>query len=182
MEVMAQHNTDTIAQLKDLYKQYREAPDIESKAQFFSSHCRQICATYPKYAAKDRDTIVCYLQESAKAESGIPVIDDAVKNMNENTKAFCTIKALHEDEVEFGTDEQARCAGFEDSNDLRRKAEDEGWKGLRVDLWTDSKDALLVKVKYWWRLEGEQWLQILHHIIYLGPLDDTEGKEGEIQQ
>lgn len=46
---------------------------------------------------------------------------------------------------------------------------------MRVDLWDSDPKALLVKVQYWWRVEGGEWLQILHDILYIGPRDGTEG-------
>ena len=49
-------------------------------------------------------------------------------------------------------------------------------------LWFDDgfEKDILVKVRYWWRKEGGEWLQILHDIMYMGPRDGTEGSDGEL--
>jgi len=173
-------------QLMKLYADYRRAPSIEEKTAFLSSQCMQICRSYPLYGARDRDTIVRYLQESAIAQSGIEVIDQAVRSSSEATKGYYTIRPLRADELEFGNDEEAKWA-FASANEVYQKAKFEDWVGLRVDLWTETgmdlgtvHDGLMVKVKYWWRKEGEKWLQVMHHIIYLGVRDGTEGSEGEV--
>jgi hypothetical protein len=91
----------------------------------------------------------------------------------------------------FGTLES--CAAISKTpKALAKQAEDEGWVGMRVDLWDDSDEALLVKVQYWWRREdvrdgegvegdrqGKGWRQCLHDIIYLGAKDGSEGRNGE---
>jgi len=173
-------------QLMKLYAEYRRAPSIEEKAAFFSPQCMQICRPYPFYGARDRDTIIRYLQESAIAQSGIEVIDQAVRSSSGATKGYYTIRPLRADEREFGNDEEAKLA-LASANEVYEKAKSEDWVGLRVDLWMDNGtesgtvlDGLMVKVRYWWRKEGEEWLQIMHHIIYLGARDGTEGSEGEV--
>lgn len=175
---------ESVADLKELYAAYRHAPDIEAKSRFFSPECMQICQPYPSYAARNRDTIVRFLQESAKAESGIAAIDDAIKRMDANTKHYYTIRPLRDGEFEFGTAEQVQQIGFSDPQELEAKARSEDWSGLRVDLWTDdgASKGLLVKVRYWWRREDGDATQILHHILYLGPRDGTEGIVGEVLQ
>lgn len=173
--------------LKELYTKYRRAPSIEEKSTFFSVHCGQICDPYPSYGAQDRETIVRYLKESAIAESGIDVIDRAVKSSTETTKGYYTIRPVTADEHDFGKDEGARSAGFDSAEAVQEKSRREEWMGMRVDLWSDNgtnvggiEDGLLVKVRYWWKKEGDTWVQILHHIIYLGPRDGTEESQGEV--
>jgi hypothetical protein len=103
------------------------------------------------------------------------------KENSKVARAGSTIRPLREDEFEFKSNEIVAPIGFTCLG-LKQKAEKEGWVGARVDLWFDvSHDrGALVKVKYWWRKEGDEWLQILHDIMYMGPRDGTEGTDGEI--
>ncbi|RFN49030.1 hypothetical protein FIE12Z_6670 [Fusarium flagelliforme] len=176
--------TDTIHDhLSDLYREYRQTIDIPSKAIFFSPQCRQICRTNPSYAAKDRETIIKYLLEAG------PVIEDIYRKEGwldgENRgppRSFYAVRPLNETEMsDFGTMEELQPAGFKSVEEVSKKAKDEKWEGLRVDMWTDDGDkrGILVKVQYWWRMEplgskAGTWKQILHDILYLGPRDGSE--------
>ncbi|PKS05504.1 hypothetical protein jhhlp_008882 [Lomentospora prolificans] len=180
-------DSELAAHLKSLYSAYRRTEDIDAKGLFFSPRCAQICRPQPSYAATSRDEIVQYLHDVANNKS------DVVKASLDNTesevkkKGYYTIRPLKKDEVDFGSDEMAGAAGFRSAQELKQKAEKDGWVGMRVDLWNDdgSDDqgkpkGLLVKVQYWWAKEGDGWLQILHHIMYMGPRDGTEGTGGGI--
>jgi hypothetical protein len=98
-------------------------------------------------------------------------------------KGKYTIRALHPTEFEFGTADITKYINFS-PEELERKARDEGWVGMRVDLWDEEEGGMLVKVKYWWReeegedKEGKAWMQCLHDIMHLGPRDGTEGERG----
>jgi hypothetical protein len=109
------------------------------------------------------------------------------------SRSVYTIRPLHTSEFEFGDNNAAAPIGFT-VDELKQKAVQEGWVGMRVDLWNqgENEKGLLVKVQHWWRLEEEisgdgramdesesrGWRQCLHDIMYLGPKDGTEGDEG----
>lgn len=90
--------------------------------------------------------------------------------------------------TDFGTMKELAPAGFDSVEDVKNKAKNEKWEGLRVNMWTQDENdrGILVKVQYWWRMEplGSEdgtWKQILHDILYLGPKDGTEkGGGGEV--
>ncbi|KAK1758941.1 hypothetical protein QBC47DRAFT_449637 [Echria macrotheca] len=154
--------------LKNLYSQYRNTGPIDDRAVFFSPECMQICKPNPSYAATNRNTIVRYLHEAAKDMDAVAA-----------SKGLYTIRPLRQDETTFETDEVVAPTGMTSSM-LRQRAIAEEWVGMRVDLWWPGDEGLLVKVQYWWRREGKEWVQILHDIMYMGPCDGTEGKDGDV--
>lgn len=159
--------TDVYNHLKALYGKYRATTDMDVLGFFFSPQCVQICRSNPDYWATNRADIVKYLHES----------HDMVPS-----KGHYTIRPLTEDEFVFECDDVVAPTGLT-SAILKQRALDEKWVGMRVDLWweaADGKNELLCKVQYWWRKEQDEWLQILHDIMYLGPLDGTQGQEGEV--
>ncbi|KAF5661430.1 hypothetical protein FHETE_8492 [Fusarium heterosporum] len=175
--------------LFELYRQYRGTKSIESKADFFSPECHQICRTEPSYAAQDRDTIVRYLLESGEVLARI--YKEAGWNGDESNgnslppRSFYTMRPLTGSESsEFGTIEVLKPAGFISLEQVKALAKAEAWAGLRVNMWTqdDRSRGILVKVQYWWRKEPSdsagEWKQILHDIMYLGPVDGTERDAG----
>jgi hypothetical protein len=174
---------ETTNHLKQLYAAYRHTSDISLKGNFFSSSCLQICRPRPSFAARDGETIVRYLRETSSKDPNTSSSTTEVLN-KQRKKSYYTIRPLREDEFEFGTDDQVKPAGFETTDDLKKKARAEGWVGLRVDLWDeegeDGNEGLLVKVQYWWRKEEQGWIQICHDIMYLGPRDGTEGSQGKL--
>ncbi|KAL0940059.1 monocarboxylate permease-like protein [Colletotrichum truncatum] len=168
---------DLTAHLKILYAAYRHTNDIDAKGTFFSPFCYQICRPQPSFAARDRETIIRYLHETAPKRD----------STRQKTKGYYTIRPLVETEFEFGTDEQVAPAGFPSAESIKEKARAEGWVGMRVDLWNESAgleeeedNSLMVKVQYWWRKEGELWLQIFHDIMYMDAKDGTQGLEGNV--
>ncbi|KAL6909282.1 hypothetical protein GGI43DRAFT_429866 [Trichoderma evansii] len=171
--------------LKQLYAAYRHTSDIGLKGNFFSSTCFQICRPRPSFAARDRETIVRYLYESAGQDPNNSSSTTEAIN-KQPKKSYYTIRPLREDEFEFSTDEHVKPAGFVAAEDVKQKAKAEGWVGMRVDLWDEEGDeggeGFLVKVQYWWRKEEQGWIQILHDIMYIGPRDGTEGSQGELLQ
>jgi len=177
-------NTQSIQNhLKSLYTTYRRTTDIDAKGLFFSPESMQLCRPQPTYAAKDRQTIVQFLHEAVKMGTNLATDgqSDGEEPPNATNWKRCTIRPIREDEVEFASDEITTPAGFT-ASDLKQKAKEEGWAGMRIDLWfADGFDKdILVKVRYWWRKEGGEWLQILHDIMYMGPRDGTEGTDGEL--
>ncbi|KAF4947825.1 hypothetical protein FGADI_10104 [Fusarium gaditjirri] len=165
-----------------LYREYRETKSIDDKALFFSPECRQICRTDPDYAAKDRDTILRYLRESGEVLQRI--YQEAGWDISEmdpaSVRSFYTMRPLIPNETEdFGTMRELAPAGFASLDEVRDKADAEMWEGLRVNMWTEDNKGrgILVKVQYWWRKEDDAWKQILHDIMFLGPVDGTE-KDG----
>lgn len=196
---------DTIAHLKQAYHKYRHTKDIDRKGAFFSPHCMQVCRPIPPYAATTREEIVQYLHDAQQGNipakeqppSSIDALDDsnAQGHRPESPKStkdrnLYTIRPLSPSEFEFGTDEITAPIGST-VEQLKKKAVDEKWVGMRVDLWDEGTEGgLLVKVQYWWRfeeiLDGERvmdekqamgWRQCLHDIMYLGPKDGTQGAE-----
>jgi hypothetical protein len=170
---------DTIAQLRKCYHAYRNTIDADRQGLFFSPSCMQICRPIPSYAATSRSQIVQYIKEAA-GRPGEP----------RKGKGVYTIRPLQPSEFEFSTKEITAPVGFT-ADELKKKAVQESWVGMRVDLWGEGKDGLLVKVQYWWRFEtipeeacvmGEVqvmgWRQCLHDIMYLGLKDGTEGEDG----
>ena len=124
---------------------------------------------------------------------GVASEKDAGKS-DEKIGGVYTIRPLHASErLDFSTSAVTSPLNLTPSQ-LRQKSQDEGWIGMRVDLWDEgaaADESLLVKVQYWWRKEvvepgeemegdeqGKGWRQCLHDIVYLGPKDGTEGEEG----
>ncbi|KAI5458842.1 hypothetical protein BGZ63DRAFT_392150 [Mariannaea sp. PMI_226] len=192
---MALHQDSSLfSHMRDIYHQYRLTPDPKDKQSFYSTECRQICRQDPSYAARESETIVRYLRESGQLinrilrESGL--INTDTESLPVKTSCY-TVRPLAKSETEeFGSSAVVAPAGYSSVEELRLKAKSEKWVGLRVNMWTDDGfgKGLLVKVKYWWRLEGAGgdgsddgvWKQILHDILYLGPRNGTEESEGGI--
>jgi hypothetical protein len=199
-------STETLIQ--QLYRSYRHTSDIDQKGLFFSPTCMQICRPIPTFAAKTREQIVQYLKDAEKGK--IPVEDisegqsidtieearngNSLTNSKSKPRSFYTIRILLPSELEFSTPEVTSAIHLTPSQ-LHQQADAEEWVGMRVDLWDegDMNEGLLVKVQYWWRneeviageemvddVEGKGWRHCLHDIMYLGPRDGTEGKEGEV--
>lgn len=170
--------------LKELYHAYRHTKEIDQKGNFFSSVCHQVCRPQPSFAARNRETIVRYLHETADKGTNTSSSNTDATN-NQSKKGYYTIRPVREDEFEFGTDEQVAPAGFATANEIKQKAEAEGWVGMRVDLWDvemgkELSEQRLIKVHYWWRKEEDGWIQILHDILSIGPREGTEGSEGDV--
>lgn len=187
--------------IKELYHSYRHTADLDYKGLFFSPSCLQICRPTPSYAATTRKEIVQYLRDAQEGKVPVEATTAAPPDKsqaasthtesNTNPRSVYTIRALREEEIDFGTKKITAPIGLA-PDELRRKAEQESWVGMRVDLWDENSDSgLLVKVQYWWRREripeGERifnddqevaWKQCLHNIMYLGPKDGTEGGQG----
>ncbi|KAF4994626.1 hypothetical protein FGRMN_5671 [Fusarium graminum] len=147
-------------QLSELYRQYRGTKTIESKADFFSPECHQICRTEPSYAAQDRDTIVRYLLESGEVlariykEAGWN--DDESNGASLPPRSFYTMRPLTDAEAsDFGTIKVLEPAGLSSLEEVKARAKAEDWAGLRVNMWTQDgrSRGILVKVQYWWRKE-----------------------------
>ncbi|KAH7121727.1 hypothetical protein B0J13DRAFT_567196 [Dactylonectria estremocensis] len=185
-------SSGTFEHLRQLYAEYRRTNDLDEKGLFYSEQVHQICRSDPSYAARERATIVRYLRESGPLvarilrDAGQLGADEAVGS---NTKAnYYTIRPLAAEEAhDFGTVEHITPAGYESVAELQGQAAAENWEGVKVDMWSDDGDGkgLMVKAKYWWRLEnaekdGGTWRQILHDILYLGVRDGTEGTDGGI--
>ncbi|KAK3361534.1 hypothetical protein B0T24DRAFT_110281 [Lasiosphaeria ovina] len=165
--------------LKARYLAYRATADFDAKGLFYSDSCLQVCRPQPSYAAQDRATIVQYLREAAAG--GLDLATSPTQQAPQ--MKGCTIRLATADEFEFASDEATLPAGFT-AAELKLKAQAEGWVGTRVDLWSESPEdesrEMLVKVKYWWRRENGEWVQILHDIMYMGPHDGTQGTDGEV--
>jgi hypothetical protein len=194
-------STETL--IRKLYHTYRHTSDIEQKGLFFSPTCMQICRPIPSFAATTRGQIVQYLKDAEKGK--IPVEDvskqesmqtkgEEVNDENPKRRSLYTIRPLIPSEFEFSTSDITSAVHLAPTQ-LREQASAEKWIGMRVDLWDEGEanEGLLVKVQYWWREEdvvaGEEmegdgekkgWRQCLHDIMYLGPRDGSEGKEGEV--
>jgi hypothetical protein len=167
--------------IKQAYHLYRNTTDPDRQGLFFSPSCMQICHPIPSYTATSREEIVQYVKDAGQ------------KSAKGKGKGVYTIRPLHASEFEFSTNEITAPIGFT-PEELKQKAVQESWIGMRVDLWDegDEEDGLLVKVQYWWRFEanpehervmmGEEqamgWRQCLHDIVYLGLKDGTEGEDG----
>jgi len=126
------------------------------------------------------------------SEKGTKKSDES--ESDNRTGGVYTIRPLHASErLDFSTSAVTSSIDLTPSQ-LLQKSQDEGWIGMRVDLWDEgaaAEESLLVKVQYWWRKEavepgeevegdeqGKGWRQCLHDIMYLGPKDGTEGEEG----
>jgi hypothetical protein len=179
----------TEAHIKVLFHTYRSTPDFEYKGLAFSPTCMQVCRPIPSFAATTREQIV---QHQKDADAGnIPTDDTNIYATREtvsepaevrsNPKLFYTIHPISVSSASFGTLESCAAINCTPSQ-LQRQAEDEDWMGMRVDLWDEGEDGLLVKVQYWWREEDEEGSKVLrqclHDIVYLGPKDGTEGSDG----
>jgi hypothetical protein len=177
---MAAPSPETIAHVKQAYHLYRNTLDTDRQGLFFSPSCMQICRPIASYAATSREQIVQYVKGASSTAKG-------------KGKGVYTIRPLQPSEIEFSTNEITAPINFT-AEQLRQKAVQESWVGMRVDLWEEGgeEDGLLVKVQYWWRFEevpeherimmGEEqamgWRQCLHDIMHLGPKDGTEGEDG----
>lgn len=153
MSIFPMYTTPELeAHIKELYDKYYQTKDIDTKGTFYSPSCRQICRSDPSFAATESAQIVQYLRDFSPKSSEQADIQGSYN-----------IRLVKAHEFEFGTDEQVTPAGFATSHDLKNQAVNEGWIGMRVDMWDDS--GMLVKVHYWWRKEGDEWVQILHDIL-----------------
>ena len=100
------------------------------------------------------------------------------------------MRPLRPGEFGFGSDDITAPVGLT-VEQMKSRAIQEGWVGMRVNLWDEGREeGLLVKVQYWWRLRetannkrlagdhsGTDWDQCLHDIMFLGPKDGTENEE-----
>jgi hypothetical protein len=173
--------------LQTLYHAYRHTPDIDAKGLFFSPTCIQICDPIPSYAATTRAQIVQYLKDAEKGNVPAPASSsEQPKKMT--ARGNYTIRPLRPDEHVFSDVSAINLTHAQ----LLQRSQDEGWVGMRVDLWgmDQEEGGMLVKVRYWWREEevrdgeeldgdvaGRGWRQCGHHIVYLGKKDGTEGEE-----
>ncbi|KAF4980218.1 hypothetical protein FZEAL_3729 [Fusarium zealandicum] len=178
--------------LCEIYQEYRQTQALDAKAAFYSSQCRQICRQDPTYAARDPATIVRYLRESGKVINRIfreaGWIDDESGTGPATQSSYYSVRLFTESEAnEFGTADVVIPAGFTSVQELKTRAKEDDWQGLMINMWTDDGHGrgLLVKVKYWWHLDqriGDDddgvWKQVLHDILYLGPRDGTDEREG----
>lgn len=172
---MTSHAPNFHEHLKSLYAEYRHTADIDDKGRFFSPHCLQICRPTPSFCANDRQTIISYLHQVADKTLAFDGDGEDSKGKGTPGKSPYTIRPLNSQEaVDFATDDIVAPAGTT-SAALRSRADAEEWQRMRVDVWDSHPKALLVKVQYWWRVKGGEWLQILHDILYIGPRDGTEG-------
>jgi hypothetical protein len=175
---------EVIEHLQSLYSTYRRTTDRKKKTFYFSPTCIQICRPQPSYAATNRQQIEQYQREAA------PDTDDA----SEKKLRFYTLRTLAPAEHDFGDDSVTKNVGFTVA-ELKQRAEEEDWIGMRADLWEEKEEGMLVKVQYWWRYEaveederfegckeGNGWRQCLHDIMYIGPRDGTEGADGNVRE
>ncbi|CAK7233553.1 hypothetical protein SBRCBS47491_008651 [Sporothrix bragantina] len=167
---------DTAA-LQQLYRDYYHTADLDAKTRFFAFDCKQVCRPRPDYAACDKAAIVRLLQEapSLSALTGVQVTGG---------KSFATIRSLSPEECTFACgDACVQAAGFDSATALHDYAVKNNWVGLRVDMWdvdeADNTKGSLIKVQYWWAFRFGQWTQVLHDILYIGPLDGTQGEGGQ---
>ena len=194
------HQEKLVEHIKRCYHAYRHTQDIDRKGLFFSPSCMQICRTTPSYSATSREEIVQYLKDAQKGD--IPLEQDLNESENvedssqtvSNVKVSLgvyTIRPLRASECDFG-DGAVTSPVHLTPNELKARATEQNWVGMRVDLWDEGVgQGLLVKVQYWWRLEtipdderlksdtsDKNWRQCLHDIMYIGPRDGTEGAGG----
>lgn len=138
-------------------------------------------------SGKDTENIQEFMEDPDKtATAAVPTIETSA-SVSASKKSFYTIRPLTDGEMEFGSNEIVAPAGFNSAAEIKFQAEREGWVGMRVDLWDDEgadhegrAKGMLAKVQYWWKRDTDEWLQILHDIMYLGSRDGTEGSEGDI--
>jgi hypothetical protein len=190
-----------VAHIKDLYHAYRHTEDLGHKGLFFSPDCLQICRPTPSYAATTREEIVQYLKDAQQGKVPVDIptspptesLATSAPALGHSPKGrgVYTIRPLRPSEMEFGTENVTRPIGMT-PDEVKQKAQEEGWSGMRVNLWDEGGEGgLLVRVQYWWRLEkvsdeelmandqqGKSWRQCLHDIMYLGPKYGTEIAEG----
>lgn len=127
--------------MKESYSVYDHIKDIDAKARFFSPECRQICRTTPSFSAMNRDTIMRYLHETSGKDTHTiqsmiiqpfdnssvqPSISDAQES-GTNATSYYSIRALREDEMEFGTDEIVRHAGYASAAEITQTSEAQKW-------------------------------------------------------
>jgi hypothetical protein len=192
--------TDTVAYIKHCYHLYRHTENIDRKGLFLSPKCMQICRPTPSYAATSRDGIVQYLRDAQQGKipgsssNGTSNFSDSFETESQPTKpvegrSVYTIRPLQCSEFDFGSDDIIAPIDLT-VEQLKSKAVHEKWIGMRVNMWDEGGGDLLVKVQYWWRLEGNakreqggdlpvtSWRQCLHDIMFLGPKNGTENEEG----
>jgi hypothetical protein len=174
---MLSYSDGVVDIVKSRYAAYYHTADPDAKGRFYSTECMQICRPNPSYSARDGASIVRFLKESAKQGASM---NNEAKGGGRGSVSGYTFRPLRENEFEFETDEVVAPIDTT-SFALEQRARNEGWVGTRVDMWfpMSQGEKMLVKVRYWWRKEADEWVQILHDIMYLGPLDGTEGTEGE---
>jgi len=184
----------TISLLKSQYHTYRHTPNPTLQSFHFSPTCLQICRPIPSYHATTRAQIIQY-QKDAISASEMKAKDPLFKPLvGENIRGVYTIRPLTSAEASDFSTQEVTAEIVLSPEELARKAREEGWVGMRVDLWDEGvpiEGSLLVKVQYWWRwedvavgegLEGDEegmgWRQCLHDVVYIGERDGSEGEEG----
>lgn len=144
--------------IKKQYHTYRHTRDIQAQGLFFSPTCMQTCRPNPSYCATSREQIVKYLADAKKGNiHSSSSSDSSTPKPKPSSRSRYTIRPLTlPTELEFGNPEVAKPIGFT-PEDLVEKARNEGWVGMRVDLWDEGdEEGLYVKVNYWWQKEGTQ--------------------------
>lgn len=179
---------DLFSHLVGLYAKYRQTKNIEDKGVFLSPGCIQICRQDPSYAAKDRQTIIHHVYESGPMVERILQEAGAQPDPSATKTSYYTVRPTNSEEtLDFGSSEHVIPAGLATPDQVRNQAIREGWVGIKVNMWEDDGhgQGLLVKVKYWYRLESLEkdrriWRQCLHDILYIGPRDGSEAQDGGI--
>lgn len=179
------------------YHIYRHTTDVQAQGLFFSPTCMQTCRPNPSYCAVSRDQIVQYLADARKGNihaSPDQSAGEPSPKPKPSSQSRYTIRPLRlPAELEFGSTEVTKSVGST-PEELVKRAEEEAWVGMRVDLWDEGDEGgLCVKVNYWWREEeirageemvgdggGKGWRQCFHDILYLGGREGWKPEGGEV--
>ncbi|KAI9166525.1 monocarboxylate permease-like protein [Paramyrothecium foliicola] len=170
--------------LMELYHAYCWSEDFKTTISFISSDFMQICHPFPQFAGHGSMRMIALFREVMNGKTCVEAINLAIAERSKTTKYFYTVRPLDPREHEFGREPSVVLpAGFEHTGELRRKAIEEGWRGLRVDTWfhdtaSSLRSNLSMRMRYWWRLERGRPKIIMRQYLYIGRRDGNEGTEG----
>ncbi|OAL03814.1 hypothetical protein IQ06DRAFT_111490 [Phaeosphaeriaceae sp. SRC1lsM3a] len=182
-----------VSLIKKQYHIYRHTTDVDAQGLFFSPTCMQTCRPNPPYCATSREQIVKYLADARAGNIHSSSSDSSKPTPKPSKQSRYTIRPLKVPaELEFGSHEVTTPIGYE-PEELVKKANEEKWVGMCVDLWDEGAvEGLFIKVNYWWREEdirageetvedvgGKGWRQCFHDIIYLGGREGWKPEGGE---
>ncbi|KAK0613530.1 hypothetical protein B0T14DRAFT_414427, partial [Immersiella caudata] len=167
-----------VAHIQSLFQSYHQTASIPDRARFYSPQCMQTCRPQSSYSARDSETIVRYLHEAdtnnMNFNPGSGSEPTSTLESKGGEEPGFTFRGITDEEFDFGGDEITKWVGLTEL-EMKEKALMEEWVGTRVDLRFPVVDSgngeegmMVVKVRYWWRREGEKWVQILHDILDMG--------------
>jgi hypothetical protein len=141
--------TDILKREYQLYLEASDSNDTLAIESFMSPSCWQISRQDPAWNLANRNEIMQILIS----------MRDPNEKPEDKVRGNVEMRALTQEEKDTIPEEQ------------KEQALREGWEGLHVVLESPDPKGMRVHVNYYWRKEGEAWVQCLHDLLWLGPMD-----------